>query len=299
MIWTTIIIILLSAPTFALLFWKHRQLDIENKQFRKMVSTYARTPGYSLQQKVNELFEQLLLWVVISILFPVIILLSSTGSSKFYSILICATIVTTSIYFLNKKIDQVLRLKKGLRGELFVGMELEQNLDEQFTIFHDFQLGDTFTHGSNIDHLIIGPNSIYIVETKYMRAEVGNKLSLKFDGTHIIHPSGFKTDQHLSQVSSIITQFKSYLKREQGISHLPVDIRGFLTYPGWEVNITEAMKNRSSYQDEGILVNKPEGVYRAIKTLANRKPSEWQTSKERSSLISRLKRANAIKLTKV
>ena len=52
---------------------------------------------------------------------------------------------------------------KGRNGELVVGEALEELRWEQYIVLHDVP----FPGQGNIDHLVSGPNGVYLVETKF------------------------------------------------------------------------------------------------------------------------------------
>ena len=58
------------------------------------------------------------------------------------------------------------RYKKGLAGEQAVSQAL-MGLDDSYYIVHDAPIG-----GANIDHIVIGPNGIFVLETKHFSRRV-------------------------------------------------------------------------------------------------------------------------------
>ena len=67
----------------------------------------------------------------------------------------------------NRYIDDVIRWRHGGEAEREVGELLEQLRSERWTVMHDVMFGG---HG-NLDHIVSGPNGVYLVETKYRRYE--------------------------------------------------------------------------------------------------------------------------------
>lgn len=67
------------------------------------------------------------------------------------------------------------RWGEGARGEFRVGEELEKLHKEGYYIFHDWQSG----YG-NVDHFIVGPQGIFVVETKADTGEITSDLGRLF-----------------------------------------------------------------------------------------------------------------------
>ena len=59
-------------------------------------------------------------------------------------------------------------LKRGMRGERKVADALKR-LDDSYYVFHDVVIGP---HSSNIDHIVVGPNGIFVIETKNYSGEI-------------------------------------------------------------------------------------------------------------------------------
>ena len=76
----------------------------------------------------------------------------------------------------------------GFEGERFVAEELNQLLADGYRVFHDVPF-DNY----NIDHVIVGPTGLFVVETKTRRKPVisGEKQwKVVFDGTALNFPQG-------------------------------------------------------------------------------------------------------------
>jgi hypothetical protein len=63
----------------------------------------------------------------------------------------------------SRQIETATRWMKGANAELAVGEALNELRREGFVVMHDIE-----QHGEgNIDHLVSGPNGIYLIETKF------------------------------------------------------------------------------------------------------------------------------------
>lgn|SRR5215212_4820544 len=59
------------------------------------------------------------------------------------------------------------RWGEGARGESVVGREFERLHKQGFYVFHDWDTGR-----GNVDHFAIGPQGVFVVETKALKGEV-------------------------------------------------------------------------------------------------------------------------------
>jgi hypothetical protein len=64
--------------------------------------------------------------------------------------------------------DDVVSWRKGAEAESAVGQELDALRADGYVVMHDFMLGGK----RNCDHLVSGPNGVFVVETKFRRYEV-------------------------------------------------------------------------------------------------------------------------------
>lgn len=262
-------------------------------RFKRVVSEYNKPPAYSLEEKKNNLMFDLILKMCGLMISPLLLMILIGGVSLPLAVIISILVTVAFFYFTKKDVDQVYRFKKGIRAEMLVGMSLESGLDSRFTILHDFQLGGKYNHGSNIDHLVIGPRCIYIVETKYKSCPLGKDFQLKYDGEFITDPNGYKSHQHIKQVQGLIKQFKDYCKREFDIINIPVNIEAFIVYPGWNIDFREALNN--SLVSSDIKVNAPELMLIAMMNSAGEQGG-WLNSTAQDELKRHLTKRNTVKV---
>lgn len=70
-------------------------------------------------------------------------------------------------YAAREVIDSALPWRKGWSAETTVGDELDTLRYDGYIVMHDFMFGGE----GNIDHLVSGPNGVFMVETKFRRYE--------------------------------------------------------------------------------------------------------------------------------
>jgi hypothetical protein len=67
----------------------------------------------------------------------------------------------------NSRLDVVAQWRKGANAEIAVGRELEGLRADGYSVLHDIMFGGE----GNVDHLVCGPNGVFMVETKFRRYE--------------------------------------------------------------------------------------------------------------------------------
>jgi hypothetical protein len=118
----------------------------------------------------------------------------------------------------------------GFEGERFVGEELSRLMGLGFEIYHDVPF-----EGFNIDHVLVGPRGVFIVETKTRRKplnEDGKKqFRVAFDGKKLQWSWG--TDSHgIEQAKNNAKTLAAWLGSATGET---VWVTPILTLPGWLV----------------------------------------------------------------
>ena len=122
----------------------------------------------------------------------------------------------------------------GFTGERVVGEALNQLLADGFLVFHDVLFEDHATRAKfNLDHVIVGPPGVYVVETKTRRkpaALSGNeRATVMFDGEMLHFPTG--SDSHgVKQASDNAATLSKWLSSSTGE---PTPVQAILTLPGW------------------------------------------------------------------
>lgn len=150
--------------------WKRKQ-DRSNRQ-SPLTQDLMRPPGYSLQQKVNELNDDVVLCLVFMFTAPLLFysfhLSESYLGGKPESALRSFTSVSIGLVvigFIGYRLSKILNEKKikalGMQGEMFTGEELNQLMLYGCRVFHDIQ----FDYG-NIDHVVVSPSGVFSIETK-------------------------------------------------------------------------------------------------------------------------------------
>ncbi|MGH8741398.1 MAG: nuclease-related domain-containing protein [Burkholderiales bacterium] len=119
------------------------------------------------------------------------------------------------------------RLKLGHEAQLAVGQELAELGRAGFRIFHDFPAGDG---RFNLDHVLVGPSGVFLVETKG-RSDTDTPWEVQYDGRVLQFPGWVETEP-LVQARANADALQRWLSGAvgQGIPVEPV-----VALPGWLV----------------------------------------------------------------
>jgi hypothetical protein len=127
------------------------------------------------------------------------------------------------------------QLRQGRDGERAVAELLERMREEGFRVFHDIS-GPNF----NVDHLLVGPQGLYVIETKTISKPTNRDATIKYDGVTVT-VGGFKPDRDpVRQVTAIANWIRDLVKESTG---RVVPVRPVVLYPGWFV---EPAKNKEA-----------------------------------------------------
>ena len=122
----------------------------------------------------------------------------------------------------------------GWFGERVTGEHLRSLQSQGYRVFHDFPC-EGGTKGFNIDHVVVGPTGVTVVETKTRRkgnARQGCKdYEVVFDGKSVIWPSG-PDRRAIAQVIGEGDWLEKWIFAQTGMK---VTVKRVFTLPGWFV----------------------------------------------------------------
>jgi hypothetical protein len=138
-------------------------------------------------------------------------------------------------YFSIKKCLSNIRL--GINGEKTVAQFLEVDRDSEWRILNDIPSDRFNSKRFNIDHVVVTPKGIFVVETKTKSKLASGETKVTFDG-EFISINGRKPDSSpVIQVRAARDWMKEFLKSETGKTY---PVKGVVVIPGWFV---EGIKN--------------------------------------------------------
>ena len=227
----------LGGAVLALFHWKDRKKRLPFTQ------KILRPPGESLRLRLIELDERLndrLMQLFLAAYSPLImaglVALQGVRPSIGVWIAIAAIAAVMSIwsaYRLWKVINLRRRIRLGFEGERHVGEALNQLMLVGYRVFHDFLITDKPRSIRNIDHIVIGRNGVFAVETKTRRkvkGENGAKVTVLQNALQ--YPWG--PDQYdLAQAQEDAAWLAEWLSK---MSNESVKVGSILVLPGWFID---------------------------------------------------------------
>lgn len=232
--------------------WKKKRIGSVSPVGEKML----RPAGYSLRKRFADLESNFFLYPLEGFLIPIVLALSpivifkkevASSYSIFYTSLALGLIILLAGWTIGwiltyRKFNESLNCELGLCGEELVAQQLNPLYREDYRIYHDFPLKG-LKKGANIDHIVIGPTGVFVIETKMRRKH--KKLKTKqeshkvvFDGEQLIYPTF--TDRHgIDQTAANANYLAEFLRNHTGKN---ISVQGILVLPGWYVNQTKSSK---------------------------------------------------------
>ena len=163
-----------------------------------------RNPGESVQLERQRLIEdEWIPYVFLAVMAAVVALFewvrwyAKTPPQPVALSVVALLAVTSCTYkfFSVRKRNRALRL--GEEGEKAVGQSLEDLRSRGCRVFHDI-----VADGFNIDHVVVSPRGIFVIETKTYSKSNRGKGVIEFDGEHILvdgwEPDLVKDENRLS-----------------------------------------------------------------------------------------------------
>lgn len=222
----------------------------QRKDRPPVVFRLRRGPGESLRRRMAKFDEDFLPAGLGWALFPILttclptylwfkMVTPETWSHLYIWAASGALVFALSVVFAMRRLWAMLERYRsdrlGYLGERFVGEQLECLVGEGFRVFHDVPAEGANKKTFNLDHVVVGPTGVWLIETKTRRkgrARPGFKEhEVVFDGRQLIWPWG--EDSHgVEQAANEARWLADWIKTR---TNLIVEVRGILTLPGWMV----------------------------------------------------------------
>lgn len=193
-----------------------------------------RLPGQSLDEELRRLYEEKFLYYYwLSAAFIILALvewwrsLADLKPQPVIYTLSAAAVVGFSVHKIRKLRSHVHALELGLEGERSVGQALEELRVSGYRVFHDI-VGDGF----NMDHVVVAPQGIFLIETKTRTKPDRKDARVTFDGKRVL-VDGYESERDpVEQVKRLRRWLAGKLEETTG-KKFP--IRAVILFPGWWV----------------------------------------------------------------
>ena len=200
------------------------------KDEEKPLANPGDSTARELENLTNDKFTEYYLLAVIPIAFAFLEWVthwSSAGNLRWGFTFIASIFTTFSIYKIYGLKKTAKSYKQGLEAEKSVGQGLEELRSAGAQVFHDIP-----ADGFNIDHVVIDPTGIYVIETKSLGKIPEKNSKLIFDGK-TLKINGKTLDRDpVAQVKACSVFIKELLGKSTGKT---TTVKPVALFPGWWV----------------------------------------------------------------
>ncbi len=155
---------------------------------------------------------------------------------------------------------RVQALKLGRDGEREVGEQLDALRERGYAVFHDIVGG-----GFNIDHVVLCPRGVFVVETKTFSKPVKGDVRVTYDGDRVLVDGREPDRDPIKQAEANVKWLHDLLKESTGKEY---PVRAAIVFPGWYVEQKPKSKRKR------IWVLNPKGLPAFIENEPTRIPDE-------------------------
>lgn len=203
----------------------------------KIGTSVRRLPGQSLREEIDRRFDNgvtlplfcvgaglAFLWFEISHVY------FKLRPSVWLGVVVFAICVGIAAVMIYKTISRIRNLRRGEQGELMVAQAIERDLlPNGYVVFHDIQLKDG-KRKFNIDHLLVGPQGVFVIETKNYAKPKRGEVKVSYDGWRVCWNGKLHRDDEARQAVATALAAKDYIYNETG---LKVFVKPVLCAVGW------------------------------------------------------------------
>ena len=227
----------MSIAVLAVLWYKRQ----ERREARRspLVDKLAHLPGEQLRQRIDVLGEsineRLVELLMIGPLTMMIVLLPQVKWTSIHLTWFHWVIVTGALFLTLLNVRRLMPIwrerrqcKQGMLAEVAAAQQLDRLQMQDCLVLHDIPATKF-----NIDHVVIGPSAVFMVETKSRRKKGGGKASanVDYDGMLLKFP-GWSETKPLEQARAQARWLAEYLRGETGD---PMPVIPVVCLPGWYI----------------------------------------------------------------
>ncbi|EWH05513.1 nuclease [Pseudoalteromonas lipolytica SCSIO 04301] len=211
---------------------KNAKLPIERK---KLLRLAAQTLNDQVNDKIFDVVGYIFLAVfIITMPFALkgIAEMFASGQLNYFFIIFIAIGLIYTARKLWLESDKLIKLKLGRDAELAVAAELIELQSHGYQIFHDIQ-----ADGFNIDHLVIGSNGVFAIETKGRHKRIKDDINYKvrFENNLLAFPS-WNESKPIEQAEIQSQWVYKWLNEATGFQ---TQVTPILCFPGWFVELKQ------------------------------------------------------------
>lgn len=239
-----------------------RWLQIRDGRRSPLVDKMFHQPGQQLRKRIEAADETINEYIarifVVGPMMVLAVLLPQIDFAKLRLSWGAGTVALLTVLFMAWNIRGVQRqsrlrnqARQGLAAELMTAQQLLPLLEKGCLLYHDIPAGRF-----NLDHVVIGPNAVFVVETKSRMKPPGKgkeKSTVLFDGKGLQFPD-HATAAPVEQARHEARWLAEYLRNAAGE---PVPVMGVVSLPGWFVS-----PGKDAYRSDVAVINpKMHGIF--------------------------------------
>jgi hypothetical protein len=191
-----------------------------------------RYPAQSLDEKIDDLvIDKLIIYFMIPAIFFMLALTSwinywnKTIPNPYVFTFFTVVATVWSTYKIIKFKKELKSLRQGRDGEREVGMNLEFLREQGIKVFHDIQ-----GNGFNLDHVLVGAQGVFVIETKTYSKPLKGECKIVYDGEKLSYNGDFESDKPIIQAKAGAQWLKNLLKNSTAKDF---NVHPVVVFPGW------------------------------------------------------------------
>lgn len=229
------LIVLIAWKTYAV--WRQKRRGVRHPLSQDLL----RPAGYSTYEKIlefsNRIDEKFAELFVLPFVIPTIglVMFLQFGTIQVPVLVIAFVIVVLLMAIETVRLIELIKrrsaYKIGWEGEIAAADELNRLMLDGHVVYHDMP-----AQGFNIDHVVVGKDAIYAVETKLRtkrRSDDGAAFKVTFDG-ETLDFNGYRSSDALDQARRQAKWLSNLLSSSTGEA---VAVRPLVLVPGWFVEL--------------------------------------------------------------
>ncbi len=219
----------------------------KDKKTRSPLKEIPRNPGESIREElgrqINDKFMFLAMITLCGIAFVIwqwlhyFNVLSPVHPAIWTFFIFCLVVITIRAYVnVRKKVNA---LRQGYEGEKVVARRLEELRRKDFRVFHDIpvKIGE---REFNIDHLLVGPKGVYVIETKTWSKPWRGRAEIAHDDERIWVDGQERDRNPMDQAKALRSFIWGFIHKRTGKK---CKVWGVVIFPGWFVKEGESRSN--------------------------------------------------------
>lgn len=214
--------------------WEHRYRD------PFLNSPLLRPPGHGCLMRREKLTEELSdQFVYIACFYGFGLGLATAKGYSLWACVIAAVLLLGATLYFGLKAQRLLnacrKARLGYLGELAVAEALSKLPHTEWRVFHDVPMTGENGQDFNLDHVVLGPPGVFVIETKTwskFRRRMVNGYRLLVNGDRVEFPDLHRSESPLKQAQANAAALAAWLEAETGEKPW---VHAQVVTPGWAV----------------------------------------------------------------